>query len=178
MQSFSELSISPSLKERLIAARFSTPTPVQAAAIPQALEGKDLIATAQTGTAKTLAFLIPVMEKLSAQEAAGIAALVLVPTRELAMQVAAQHDALRSKQTSGRCEDTGAGRGRSNAGYGISTCDTTDCVSSTPRTPDSLFFRNNGRGNSPVGEGLHEKPSSPFIWFNAATLGKRAAAGN
>jgi ATP-dependent RNA helicase RhlE len=97
MQSFSELSISPSLKERLSAARFSAPTPVQAAAIPQALEGKDVIASAQTGTGKTLAFLIPVMEKLCAQEAAGIAALVLVPTRELAMQVAAQHDALRSK---------------------------------------------------------------------------------
>jgi ATP-dependent RNA helicase RhlE len=71
---------------------------VQGAAIPQALGGKDVIATAQTGTGKTLAFLIPVMEKLSAQEAAGIAALVLVPTRELAMQVVAQYDALRSKQ--------------------------------------------------------------------------------
>jgi len=99
MQNFSELSISPSLKERLTAARFSTPTPVQAAAIPQALEGKDVIATAQTGTGKTLAFLIPVMEKLSAQRAAGIAALVLVPTRELAMQVVAQYDALSNKQT-------------------------------------------------------------------------------
>jgi len=98
MQSFSELSLSPSLKERLTGARFSTPTPVQAGAIPQALEGKDVIATAQTGTGKTLAFLIPVMEKLSAQGAAGIAALVLVPTRELAMQVVAQYDALRSKQ--------------------------------------------------------------------------------
>jgi ATP-dependent RNA helicase RhlE len=97
MQSFSELTISPSLKERLAAARFSTPTPVQAAAIPHALEGKDALATAQTGTGKTLAFLIPVMEKLSAEKPAGIAALVLVPTRELAMQVVAQYDALRSK---------------------------------------------------------------------------------
>ena len=99
MQRFSELSISPSLKEQLTAARFSTPTPVQAAAIPQALEGKDVIATAQTGTGKTLAFLIPLLEKLSVEKAAGIAALVLVPTRELAMQVVAQYDALRSKQT-------------------------------------------------------------------------------
>jgi len=99
MQNFSELSISPSLQERLTAARFSTPTPVQAAAIPAAVEGKDVIATAQTGTGKTLAFLIPVMEKLSAQQAPGINALVLVPTRELAMQVVAQYDALRSKQT-------------------------------------------------------------------------------
>jgi len=99
MQSFLELSISPSLKKRLTAARFSAPTPVQAAAIPQALGGKDVIATAQTGTGKTLAFLIPVIEKLSAQEALGITALVLVPTRELAIQVVAQYDALRNKQT-------------------------------------------------------------------------------
>jgi ATP-dependent RNA helicase RhlE len=97
MQNFSELSISPSLKERLAAARFATPTPVQAAAIPQALEGKDVLATAQTGTGKTLAFLIPVIEKLVRQNAPGISALVLVPTRELAMQVADQYNALRGK---------------------------------------------------------------------------------
>jgi ATP-dependent RNA helicase RhlE len=97
MQNFSELSLSPSLKERLVAGRFSTPTPVQAAAIPQALEGKDVLATAQTGTGKTLAFLIPVIEKLLTQHKPGIAALVLVPTRELAMQVATQYNALRGK---------------------------------------------------------------------------------
>jgi len=98
MQTFSELTLSSSLKERLAAAQFSTPTPVQAAAIPRALEGKDVIATAQTGTGKTLAFLIPVMEKLSTHQATGIDALVLVPTRELAMQVVAQYDALRNRQ--------------------------------------------------------------------------------
>ena len=97
MQNFSELSLSPSLKERLVAGRFTTPTPVQAAAIPQALEGKDVLATAQTGTGKTLAFLIPVIEKLLTQQKPGIAALVLVPTRELAMQVATQYNALRGK---------------------------------------------------------------------------------
>src|SRR5712664_293873 len=84
---FSEMAISPYMKERLASARFSTPTPVQAAAIPQALEGKDVLATAQTGTGKTLAFLIPVLEKLLRRGSPGIAALVLVPTRELAMQV-------------------------------------------------------------------------------------------
>jgi ATP-dependent RNA helicase RhlE len=98
MQSFSELSISPSLKERLKAARFSVPTPVQAAAIPQALAGKDVIATAQTGTGKTLAFLVPVIEELFGQDTPGISALVLVPTRELAMQVVAQATALQGKQ--------------------------------------------------------------------------------
>src|SRR6266436_5868105 len=97
---FSEMLISPYMKERLAAARFTTPTPVQAAAIPQALEGKDVLATAQTGTGKTLAFLIPVIEHLLQQKTAGIAALVLVPTRELAMQVVDQYNALRGKQLS------------------------------------------------------------------------------
>jgi ATP-dependent RNA helicase RhlE len=98
MQSFSELQISPYIKERLSSARFLTPTPVQAAAIPQALAGKDVLATAQTGTGKTLAFLIPIMEKLLERNTPGIAALVLGPTRELAMQVAEQYNALRGKQ--------------------------------------------------------------------------------
>ena len=71
---------------------------MQAAAIPQALAGKDVLATAQTGTGKTLAFLIPIIEHLLQNEAAGIAALVLVPTRELAMQVAEQYNALRGKR--------------------------------------------------------------------------------
>src|ERR1700726_4643910 len=98
MQNFSELKISNYTKERLALANFSIPTPVQAAAIPQALEGKDVLATAQTGTGKTLAFLIPIMEHLLKQATPGIAALVLVPTRELAMQVVDQFNALRGKQ--------------------------------------------------------------------------------
>lgn len=98
MQNFSELPISPYVKERLSAAHFSTPTPVQAAAIPPALEGRDVLATAPTGTGKTLAFLVPIAERLLQRKAQAIAALVLVPTRELAMQVADQYNALRGKQ--------------------------------------------------------------------------------
>ena len=81
MQSFTELPISPYTQERLSSLNFSIPTPVQAAAIPQALAGKDVLATAQTGTGKTLAFLIPVIERLLSQPAkpdsgkSGIAAL-------------------------------------------------------------------------------------------------------
>src|SRR5258708_2180045 len=100
MQIFSELPISTYVKERLSGARFSTPTPVQAAAIPHALEGTDVLATAQTGTGKTLAFLIPVLEKLLRRTSPGIAALVLVPTRELAMQVVDQYNAFRGKKLS------------------------------------------------------------------------------
>jgi ATP-dependent RNA helicase RhlE len=95
---FSEMAIAPYIKERLSGARFTVPTPVQAAAIPLALEGKDVLATAQTGTGKTLAFLIPVIEKLLKDKTPGIAALVLVPTRELAMQVVDQFNKLRGNQ--------------------------------------------------------------------------------
>jgi ATP-dependent RNA helicase RhlE len=98
MQNFSELPLSPYMKERLAAGRFTVPTPVQAAAIPPAMQGKDVLATAQTGTGKTLAFLIPVIEGLLREEGRTIAALVLVPTRELAMQVAEEYDKLRGKK--------------------------------------------------------------------------------
>ncbi len=105
MQSFSELPISPYTQERLSSLNFSIPTPVQAAAIPQALAGKDVLATAQTGTGKTLAFLIPIIERLLQPAKldsgkSGIAALVLVPTRELAMQVVDQYNALRGTKLS------------------------------------------------------------------------------
>ncbi len=100
MQNFSELPLSSYVMERLTAAQFIVPTPVQAAAIPVAMEGKDVLATAQTGTGKTLAFLIPVIEKLLKQDGRGIAALVLVPTRELAMQIVDQYNVLRGKKLS------------------------------------------------------------------------------
>jgi ATP-dependent RNA helicase RhlE len=96
-EKFSEMPLSAYVKEKLSSVKFAVPTPVQASAIPHALEGKDVLATAQTGTGKTLAFLIPVLEQLLKQNTPGINALVLVPTRELAMQVVAQYNALRGK---------------------------------------------------------------------------------
>jgi ATP-dependent RNA helicase RhlE len=60
---FTELPISPYLQSRLATAEFINPTQVQEAAIPPAILGKDILATAQTGTGKTLAFLVPVIEK-------------------------------------------------------------------------------------------------------------------
>lgn len=86
------------MQGKLAAAGFVTPTPVQAAAIPQALEGKDVLATAATGTGKTLAFLLPIFENILANDQRGVGALVLVPTRELAMQVIAQFEALRERR--------------------------------------------------------------------------------
>ena len=99
MVRFSELPISPYLQGRLAAAEFVTPTEVQAAAIPHAICGKDILATAQTGTGKTLAFLVPIIETLLKEpQAKGVEALVLVPTRELAMQINKQYEQLRGKK--------------------------------------------------------------------------------
>ncbi len=78
--------------------KFETPTPVQTGAIPPALEGRDVLATAQTGTGKTLSFLIPIVELMQKVEARGPAAhaLILLPTRELAMQVETAFRAIRT----------------------------------------------------------------------------------
>jgi len=101
---FSQFQLSPALIARLNHNNFVTPTPVQDAAIPPALEGRDVLATAQTGTGKTLSFLIPIVELLQQSSTRGPAAhaLVLLPTRELAMQVEAAFKAIRtsSAQTS------------------------------------------------------------------------------
>jgi ATP-dependent RNA helicase RhlE len=91
---FSHMKLSDSLKSRLASAGFSKPTPVQAKAIPPALEGSDILATASTGTGKTLSFLIPMIERMDANSVPStrgkrgpIRSLILLPTRELAMQV-------------------------------------------------------------------------------------------
>ncbi|MCA3824312.1 MAG: DEAD/DEAH box helicase [Burkholderia sp.] len=88
MNTFSDLTLSSVLKGNLAKHGFVTPTPVQSQAIPPALEGKDLVATAQTGTGKTLAFVLPLLERLLKNKAAkGSQALILSPTRELAVQI-------------------------------------------------------------------------------------------
>jgi ATP-dependent RNA helicase RhlE len=93
---FSQFSISAALLARLDKNKFTTPTAVQAGAIPPALEGRDVLATAQTGTGKTLSFLIPIIERFQKlEERSGAHALVLLPTRELAMQVEKAYRAIR-----------------------------------------------------------------------------------
>ena len=87
VKSFKELSLSRILKTNLERAQFITPTPIQARALKPALEGRDILGTAQTGTGKTLAFILPILESLGQDRERGIGALVLVPTRELAMQI-------------------------------------------------------------------------------------------
>lgn len=90
--SFHDLKLHPGILKALDAAGLSTPTPIQLEAIPRVLEGADLRASAQTGTGKTAAFILPALMKITVpsinQKSRGPRILILVPTRELAMQVA------------------------------------------------------------------------------------------
>lgn len=88
---FTELDIPEELQRGITEANFETLTPVQAGAIPVALEGKDVAAQAQTGTGKTAAFLVPILTRLATVErpakSTGVRALILAPTRELVVQI-------------------------------------------------------------------------------------------
>jgi superfamily II DNA/RNA helicase len=87
---FSELGLSPELLKAVRDANYAVPTPIQAAAIPAILRGQDLRARAQTGSGKTAAFALPMLQRLGGRTAASdrqVGGLVLVPTRELASQV-------------------------------------------------------------------------------------------
>lgn len=87
---FSELGLSPELLRAVAEAKYATPAPVQAAAIPPILRGQDVLACAQTGSGKTAAYALPILQRLLGRPAANdrrVSSLVIVPTRELAMQV-------------------------------------------------------------------------------------------
>lgn len=89
VQSFDQLPLSDTLQRALADAGFTTPTPVQAEAIPVALAGRDLVGSAQTGTGKTVAFVLPILQRLleTPKSPTRTRAIILTPTRELAEQI-------------------------------------------------------------------------------------------
>jgi ATP-dependent RNA helicase RhlE len=91
---FSSLQLNPSLLKGLKELGFVRPTPIQADAIPPAIEGRDVLACASTGSGKTAAFLLPILDKLIDRPRGTTRALVLTPTRELAAQIVEQLDAI------------------------------------------------------------------------------------
>lgn len=84
---FSELDLHPELLEAISYMGFEETTPIQERTIPETLKGRDIIGCAQTGTGKTAAFVVPILHMLAQNEIDGIGALVIVPTRELAIQI-------------------------------------------------------------------------------------------
>jgi len=85
---FASLGLAPELVRAVADEGYAQPTPIQLEAIPLALAGRDLIGSAQTGTGKTAAFMLPILQRLSSGKRGVVRALILVPTRELAEQVA------------------------------------------------------------------------------------------
>ena len=84
---FYDLDFTDELLDSLDAMRFSEPTPIQEQAIPVIMDGRDLIACAQTGTGKTAAYLLPIIDDLVRNPNDGVDTIILVPTRELAIQI-------------------------------------------------------------------------------------------
>jgi superfamily II DNA/RNA helicase len=87
---FTDLNLEPELLEALSYMGFEKATPIQEKAIPIVLDNNDLIACAQTGTGKTGAFVLPILNKLVGKQDSSIDTLVVVPTRELAVQIEKQ----------------------------------------------------------------------------------------
>ncbi len=83
---FTQFKLDPILLESVKRQGYTSPTPVQSAGMPPALEGRDLVATAETGSGKTAAFLLPIMQRLLAEPRGRTQALILCPTREIALQ--------------------------------------------------------------------------------------------
>jgi len=95
---FTELGLRAELASKCASLGFTEPTPVQRQVIPVILSGSDLIGCAATGTGKTAAFLLPMLQRLSAKQSNGVRALILAPTRELASQIAENLQMLDAKK--------------------------------------------------------------------------------
>jgi ATP-dependent RNA helicase RhlE len=96
---FSQLGLAPAQVSACESLGYNTPTPIQRHAIPIVLSGRDVIGCAETGTGKTAAFLLPIIQRLSASARPGLRVLVLAPTRELALQIQENYVALNQVKT-------------------------------------------------------------------------------
>jgi ATP-dependent RNA helicase RhlE len=96
---FSQLGLAPAQLRACESVGYGTPTPIQGQAIPIILSGRDVIGCAETGTGKTAAFLLPIIQRLSESVRPGLRVLVLAPTRELALQIQENYAALNGVKT-------------------------------------------------------------------------------
>ena len=93
----------PSVAAGVAAAGYKTPTPIQAQVIPQVFEGRDVMGQAQTGTGKTAAFVLPILNRLLGKKRGRVRALIMAPTRELAEQIHQAIETLGRKNAHKEC---------------------------------------------------------------------------
>jgi ATP-dependent RNA helicase RhlE len=109
--SFSKLGLDDALARVCESLGYTEPTPIQKQAIPVILTGSDLIGCAETGTGKTAAFLLPIIQRISKRARPGVRVLIVAPTRELASQIEASYRSLAPKKTAVRCATLIGGAG-------------------------------------------------------------------
>jgi len=129
---FEELKLNDQLLEALSYMGFTYATPIQEQAIPVIKQNKDLIACAQTGTGKTAAFLLPILDKLTGRETKGINTLIIVPTRELAVQIEQQVQGLSYFISVGSIAIYGGGDGKNWEEQKTALKEGTDILVATP----------------------------------------------
>ncbi|GAB5418871.1 MAG: DEAD/DEAH box helicase [Crocinitomicaceae bacterium] len=129
---FKELNLNESMLEALSYMNFETATPIQEKAIPIILKNKDLIACAQTGTGKTAAFVLPILNKLTGKQDTSIDTLIIVPTRELAVQIEQQIQGLAYFVSVGSKAIYGGGGGKEWSEEKIALTEGTDIIVATP----------------------------------------------
>ncbi|XOV68015.1 MAG: DEAD/DEAH box helicase [Fluviicola sp.] len=129
---FKELNLNENMLEALSYMNFETATPIQEKAIPIILKNKDLIACAQTGTGKTAAFVLPILNKLTGKEDTSVDTLIIVPTRELAVQIEQQIQGLAYFVSVGSKAIYGGGGGKEWAEEKEALTAGTDIIVATP----------------------------------------------
>lgn len=129
---FKELNLNESMLEALSYMNFETATPIQEKAIPLILDNKDLIACAQTGTGKTGAFVLPILHKLTGKQDTSIDTLIIVPTRELALQIEQQIQGLSYFVSVGSKAIYGGGGGKEWSEEKEALTTGTDIIVATP----------------------------------------------
>src|SRR2546422_11352712 len=139
---FDHLGLDPALVKAVDAIGYEAPTPIQREAIPAILAGRDVLGTAQTGSGKTAAFLLPILQRLAKQPAGRTRVLVLTPTRELAAQIEdALHDLGKGGRVRGKAVYGGVGMDPQvqalRAGVGVG-------IAAPGRLPDHMERREAG----------------------------------
>ena len=129
---FKEIGLNDQLLEAIDYMGFETATPIQEKAIPVILDGKDIIGCAQTGTGKTAAFVLPILNKLVGKEDTSIDTLIIVPTRELAVQIEQQIQGLSYFISVGSKAIYGGGDGKSWDDQKEALVEGTDIIVATP----------------------------------------------
>lgn len=129
---FEELKLEETLLEALSYMGFETATPIQEQAIPIILSGQDILACAQTGTGKTAAFILPILNKLAQKPAKGVNTVVIAPTRELALQIDQQIQAFAYFVNASSCPIYGGGDGGDFESQKRALTKGTDIIVATP----------------------------------------------